>query len=172
MTINAPRLLAGFGTLTLLAAIGLVTSRPAHSGGGPVPVTVVNAVQERDSPARQPVEKFIQISSVNDSSTKNLLYTIPAGKQLVVESMTFFCGNVGDTNHYVALVRNQDSASTLLSFATLAIGPSTSPFPTVTQPIHFHAGPGSTISVDVASSGNNGISSIAVSLSGYLVDVP
>ena len=70
----APRLLAGIGLLALLAAIGLVTSRPAHSGGGPVPVTVVNAVQERDSPARQPVEKFIQISSVNDSSTKNLLY--------------------------------------------------------------------------------------------------
>lgn len=57
-----PRLLAGLGTLTLLAGIGLLASRPAHTTGGPVPVTVTNPVQNRDSPARQPVDTFITIT--------------------------------------------------------------------------------------------------------------
>ena len=38
-----PRLLAGFGTAALLGAVGLFASHPAHSVGGPVPVTVTNA---------------------------------------------------------------------------------------------------------------------------------
>ena len=41
-TIYLPRLLAGFGTLALFGAIGLLASRPAHTAGGPIPVSVAN----------------------------------------------------------------------------------------------------------------------------------
>ena len=40
--LTAPRLFAGFGTLTLLAGIGLLASRPAYTAGGPIAVTVTN----------------------------------------------------------------------------------------------------------------------------------
>ena len=53
------RLLAGVGTLALLAAVGLFSSRPARTAGGPVPVTVANAplaVTAADNPAKQPFQ--------------------------------------------------------------------------------------------------------------------
>ena len=79
----APRLLAGFGTLALLAAFGLFASRPAHTAGGPVPVTVANsslATADLDDPDQQP----FQVTLSPHSSTTNQAtdtYTVPAGKR-------------------------------------------------------------------------------------------
>ena len=83
----APRLLAGFGTLALLAAIGLFASRPAHTAGGPVPVTVANsslATADLDDPDQQP----FQVTLSPHSSTTNQAtdtYTVPAGKRAVID---------------------------------------------------------------------------------------
>ena len=56
LRILTPRYFAAVSLLALLAAVGLFASRPAHTAGGPVPVTVSNTVQNRDTegPARQP----------------------------------------------------------------------------------------------------------------------
>ena len=91
------RLLAGVGTLMLLAAVGLFASRPAHTAGGPVPVNVANAVQDRDSPARQPFQARleIRIENGNTRGTHDGDYTlqgvtVPAGKRLIVQTLTHF----------------------------------------------------------------------------------
>ena len=59
----SPRLLAGFGTLVLLASLGLFASRPAHTAGGPIPVSVANpilAVADTES-ARGPFQTRLDL---------------------------------------------------------------------------------------------------------------
>ena len=84
----APRLLAGIGTLTLLASIILFASRPAHTAGGPVPVTVSNSVhtQDVDNAAREPFQVEIAFSSSSANSSAS--FPVPSGKQLVLENVS------------------------------------------------------------------------------------
>ena len=167
----APRLLAGIGLLALLAAIGLIASRPARTAGGPVPVSVTNAVVDRDSPTRQPVAVTTLIHSPDASTSNNPVYDVPAGKRLVVESMSLIGGG-GNGVSYSCLVRNVASPPTSTSFATLSTGVVTADVATVTQPMRLHAEPGSKIVVDIYTRGVTGGFDANISLSGYLVDVP
>ncbi len=166
-----PRLLAGFGTLTLLTGIGLLSSRPGHTTGGPVPVTVTNSIQNRDSSARQPVDTFMTINGSGLGSASNLVYKVPAGKQLVVESVTFASELLDDPNTYTCQIINKDSTATLLSLAELSIGPGTNVIPSVTQPVTLHVRPNGSVLATVYQSGS-GSFTVQVSLVGYLVDVP
>ena len=82
----APRLFAGIGLLALLAAFGLFASRPAHTAGGPVPVTVANTVMNRDldNSARQPFQTTLQPFSITGYTASDS-FTVPAHKRLVIE---------------------------------------------------------------------------------------
>ena len=170
-----PRLMAGVGTLALLAAVGLFASRPARSVGGPVPVNVANTVtnQDRDSPARQPVEVNIQ----TEAPFGNVVYTVPAGKRLVVHSMTLFTDTPGDTGGYTGLVYTTQSsaqgsaAGKPVSYASLTAGPGTGAVSAVTQPMSLHVEPGGQVGINVLTLSGGPIH-VTVSLSGYLVDVP
>ena len=68
----------------MLAAVGLFASRPAHTAGGPIPVTVSNTVQNHDidNPALQPFQVTLAPSGANPSTDS---YTVPAGKRFVIE---------------------------------------------------------------------------------------
>ncbi len=163
-----PRLLAGVSTVALVAGVGLfAASRPAHSTGGPVPVAVTNAVQDRDSPARQPVEASIAILEDSVASANNLVYTVPAGKRLVVQSMTL----ISNAGSYAGIVDNVDSVGNVVSHASLTTGVNTGVFPTTTQPMNLHVEPGGKVVIGVDESGDFKVNAL-VSLSGYLVDVP
>ena len=169
-----PRLLAGVGTLTLLAAIGLFASRPARTAGGPIPVTVANAPLGVTATEGQPVEGYVAITDpIHTDSRFNLVYTVPAGKQLIVESMSLFCDRLDNTDSYSGLVFNVDSTPipTLVSYATLSAEPGTSTLTATTQPMRLHVGPGGKVAVSVFKTGTVGINAV-VSLSGHLVDVP
>ena len=63
----ASRLLAGFGTAALLGAIGLFASRPAHTAGGPIPVSVANtplATTAADMPSGTAISGSTKYSSL------------------------------------------------------------------------------------------------------------
>ena len=170
----APRLLAGLSAAAFVAGVGLfAASRPAHSTGGPVPVAVTNTVtnQDRDSPARQPVEVSTLIFSPSASSMGSLVYAVPAGKRLVVESMSLVGGGGGGVS-YNCFVRNEVSPPNFISFATLSTGLVTTDIATATQPMHLSVEPGGKIMVDIYTRGVAGGFNAFVSLSGYLVDVP
>ena len=84
------RVVSGLALIGLLAGLGLFVSRPAHTAGGPIPVSVANtplATTATDSPAKQPFQQTLVITS-NGLYTK--FATVPVGKRLVIESMTAF----------------------------------------------------------------------------------
>ena len=165
------RLLAGVGTLTLLAAIGLFASRPARTAGGPVPVTVANAPLAVVTTGGTPVEGFINVATSSSSSSfDNLVYTVPAGKQLIVESMTLFPQSISPAPGYSALVMNTDGVGNTVSFSTVNAGPGTGAFSAATQPMHMHVGPGGAVLVSVFKT--SGRIDVIVSLSGHLEDAP
>lgn len=82
------RMVSGCALLSLLAAVGLFASRPAHTAGGPVPVTVSNTVhtQDVDNAARQPFQAEISFSSTSTNSSA--LFPVPSGKQLILENVS------------------------------------------------------------------------------------
>ncbi len=175
----APRLLAGVGMLALLAALGLFASHPAHTAGGPVPVTVSNTVQNRDvdSSARQPVETSAETILTQNSAGgfgSVLVYTVPAGKRLVVESVSLFAKYLNfDRAGYTVNVENVDSSNRSLSFTAFTAGPGTGATSAATQPMRLHVEPGNRVVVTVFDSHQIGdLVAFDVSLSGYLVDVP
>lgn len=165
----APRLLAGFGTLTLLAAIGLFASRPAHTAGGPVPVTVANTVQNRDtdSPARQPYVGFSDVN-FNGSGLFQALTTVPAGKRLIIESITARYG-ILPVNTYSVLLVGTGSNECL---AGLSLLPTADPRPLKTQMVRMTAEAGDVVYLQVLSNGVANNCQLTVSASGYYVDVP
>ncbi len=161
----APRLLAGFGTLALLASIGLFASRPAHTAGGPVPVAVTNAVQERDSPPRQPVEVNFLLSSTGGQDIFKTMYTVPAGKRLVVEYVTARSFIPSDGNSYSLSFQGGEGR------AFFSVLPDGSPFSSGTQKTLVYVEAGNPFFVSINSNGVN-FTNIDVAFSGYLVDVP
>ena len=162
----APRLLAGIGLLALLAAVGLFASRPAHSVGGPVPVTVTNtplAVSSLDNPARQPVELQPFLSSVGQTST---FYTVPAGKRLVIEYVNVVSNRPDDPNRYsFILVHN-----TL--FTNFSLVPDGSPYVGSSQKVTLYADAGSQVTGFFQYTGSNASPNIYCTISGHLVDLP
>ena len=165
----APRLLAGFGTAALVAAVGFfASSRPAHTAGGPIPVTVANIVQNRDADNfdKQPFVKQMTLTTLGgDSATAS--FTVPAGKRLVVETVTAYRSAVAQPNARVQIFLRATvgGASGLFALPLLAGDTRVS-----TEPLRFRADPQTTVLV--IASLNTPVSSEEddVTISGYYVD--
>ncbi len=166
----APRFFAAFGLLALVGAVGLVSSRPARTAGGPIAVSVANTPLAVTTASGTPAEGFIEIGSPTNSVFNKLLYTVPAGKRLSVDTLTLFTGIIGDTSGYTGLIIHKDAAGNEISYFILSAGPGTGGLSGTTQAYHFQAGPGDTIVVDVLKAGTGPITQAVVSLSGTLAD--
>ena len=165
----APRLFAGIGTLTLLAGLGLLASRPAHTAGGPIAVTVTNplvGVTDADS-ARQAVSSQITLSGPVFSAPSGTLYTVPADKHLVLESMSV-AGNLSDTNKYSIFVTTTQGGVETQTFFDLV--PDGSRFPGMIQPMRLYPDPGTKVDIGVQTAGTK-TPFVAISFSGHLVNL-
>ena len=165
----APRLLAGFGMLALLGGIGLASSRPAHTAGGPVPVTVTNpslAVTDADA-ARQAVTGALSLSGPVFSSPYGTLYTVPANKRLVIETVTAISER-NDLNAYTIEVDTTTGDMLDQTFFTLL--PNGALYETLSQPTRLYADPGSKVQIFTQNNGHNAPFT-GVSFSGHLVDL-
>ena len=163
----APRLLAGFGTAALVAGVGLfASSRPAHTAGGPIPVTVSNsplATSAADNPAKQPVEVQVILSNVATFST---FYTVPAGKRLVIEYVNIFSNYPSDPDDYSFVL---DTDNIFTNFNEVASG---TPYSASSEKVLIYAEAGSAVTGFFQYRGSNTSPQIYVTLSGYLVNVP
>ncbi len=173
---HAPRLFAAVGTLTLLAAAGLfASSRPAHTAGGPVPVTVANTVQnhDRDNPALQPVGVTDFVQTNDQTYATKTLYTVPPGKRLVLESVSAISQAPGDTAGYTVFVNTGTGTGRAVAVVTAspAAAETGGAYSAATQPVRQYADSNSPVFVQVYKKGSAGFQ-VAVSLSGYLVDTP
>ena len=165
----APRLLAGFGTAALVAAVGLfASSRPAHTAGGPIPVTVANTVQNRDAdnPAQQPFQTLIQPSSDTAASAAQS-FSVPAHKRLVIEFVS------SELNEY-------PRGGGAYSYLTTTAGGQTVTYYFAntyestnrkSQVVRLYADPGTDVTVGANTYGGNGVGT-DTELSGYYVNVP
>ena len=172
--LTAPRLLAGFGTLTLLAGIGLFASRPAHTAGGPVAVSVANtplAVLNRDTdnPARHAVGNTLHLVSESLGTILiGSLYTVPANKRLVVEHLSASANTGHDANGYDIEVDTVQNGSQVATYFNEV--PDAAPYSAASQSVRLYGDPGTVVSVNVFPSSHS-LPDINVSFSGYLVDL-
>ena len=167
-----PRLLAGLGLAALLGGLGLVSSRPARSGGGPVPVTVANPsvpVHPTDQAApTEPFQHTFQPTSDTDNRISETI-TVPAHKRLVIEyvsaSLNEYPPGVGG---YVYLATTS-GGETVYYYVTDSV----QDFNKRNQTVRIYADPGTTVTVG-AVSGDNTTPGIGTDteVSGYYVDVP
>ena len=170
--LTGPRLLAGFGTLTLLAGLGLLASRPAHTAGGPIPVSVANtplAVTSADAPYQQPFQAITAYTIPNGSIFSVTLtkgvppITVPAGKRLIIQTVSVNENNPNGQNMraYIEPVSNGVIEGYVLPLVTYS---DADPFQGVTQAVTLSADPGSTIKFGVIAMVSPGITkSIALS---------
>ena len=172
----APRLLAGFSLAALLSAAGLyASSRPARTAGGPIAVNVANtplAVSSTDSRNKQPIQ-FSQdlFIRANESYGDAKVYTVPAGKRLVIESVnagTYSFSPDRYTIAYSSVGGVEKSQQAILSFNLLPDG---APFETGTSLSHLYADDGAGVFAVASRRGFGGFSNISLTFSGYLVDI-
>ena len=176
----APRLLAGFGTAALVAAVGLfASSRPAHTAGGPIPVTVANTVPTTaaDGPAKQPFQATTLYIIPSNSSTGHLDtvdyikdIVVPAGKRLVIQTVSVYENN-GEGQTLQAFIDPLINGSRQ-QYALPPVPDSGVVYPGVTQSMTLSADPGSTIIFEVFRHGSVNTNYVSLTVYGYLVDVP
>ena len=166
------RLAAGFFLLALVAAISLAASRPAHTAGGPIAVTVANAplptVPTDVSAPTQPFQYTFQPSSDAMSRISESI-TVPLHKRLVIEyisaSLNQYSPGIGG---FVDL-QTTAGGDTVYYYLTDSI----TDFSKRNQQVRIYADPGTTVTVEAVSSNFStpGIGS-DTEISGYYVDVP
>lgn len=111
----APRLLAGFGAAALLGAVCLVSSRPAHTAGGPIAVNVANTplavTVAGDSAAKQPfvagtVYRFQDTDTFAGVDTTDgfAAIPVPAGKRLIVQTVGVTAGGGDGSSSFQASI--------------------------------------------------------------------
>ena len=174
LSLAAPRLLAGFGTLTLLAGLGLFASRPARTAGGPIAVSVANtplATMPTDLAApTQPFQHTFQAATdLKTSISKSIV--VPAHKRLVIEyvsaSIIEHPIGVGGTA-YLATTADEETV-TYYTVHNVQDSDKRS------QSVRIYADPGTTVTVGAYSESltakAKGIGT-DTEVSGYYVDVP
>jgi hypothetical protein len=172
---TGPRLLASFGTAALLVGIGLAASRPVHSAGGPIAVDVANAplpITTADDHDKQGVQYGVFIPVSAGSGSSNFSYTVPAGKRLVIESVSASPNNFADNDHYSVLCLTRGGLGNQSGSSSFSVVPDGSPFPTGSVHPHQYADAGSPVSIEVYRTESSGTTSLNISVAGYLVDVP
>ena len=96
------------------------------------------------------------------------LYTVPAGKRLVIDYVSAVSEHFNDANRYNYLLRTTlNGAIQLASFNQLPDG---APSSAVSQKIELFADPGTTVFVDVHPTANND-PDVFLTVSGHLVSL-
>lgn len=163
-----PSLLAGLGGLALLAGIGLFASKPAHSAGGPIAVTVTNAplaVTNVDS-AHEVVGHTITLSSPSAGATlSGGLFIVPAGKRLVIEHLSSSTNVQSDANGYNIEVDTTQGGARVATYFNEV--PDAAPYSAASQSVRLYADPGTNVLVAVYP-GNKNREDLNISFSGHL----
>ena len=174
------RLIGGLTLLTLLTCLGLfVSSRPARTAGGPIPVTVANTVPTTaaDGPAKQPFQAstfYVITPSYTqghlDSAEGYSNIAVPAGKRLVIQTVSVYEDNANGQNMQAFIYPLINGIRQ--GYALPPVPDSGTTYPGVTQSMTLSTDPGSTIIFGVFRSGTAGTNYVTLTVYGYLVDAP
>ena len=172
---HSPRLLAGLGTLTLLTGIGLLASRPAHTAGGPISVSVANA-SLATTPTDNPAKKGVQFSvnlviGANYTQAAQFLYPVPTGRRLVIDSVTAAANGLGDKYHYSLYYDGTGGFGNGQGYGYFNVVPDGSPYSAGQSHGIVYVEANQQVYVEVDRTETIGISSVNVSFAGHLVDI-
>ena len=169
------RLLAGVGTLALLAAVGLFSSRPARTAGGPVPVTVANAplaVTAADNPAKQPFQAFVPVYLPNrQNSATGPTIPVPAGKRLVIQMVSVWRSGTLAPGEGVRAYVGCTVKSSLIFYPLPFVPTDGTVAPGTMQAVTLYADSGTDLMINVFRNGTSGDEADFASVTGYLVDM-
>ena len=179
----APRLLAGTGLTALLGAGAIVSSRPAHSTGGPVPVTETSPVTTLagDGIGKQPFAATINISIASGASggTDNGNVTpgtqtvaVPAGKRLVVQMVSVYRSRSLTAGSGVQIFLNGNVNGGYASYAMPSAIANGATYAGASQAMTFVADAGTEVLANAFRTVTTGAETDTVTVSGYLVNVP
>lgn len=144
---------AGLPTVSIAAPL-TGNGTPASPPGIQSPLNV----RDVDHPTRQPV--------FASSITEGVIYTVPAGKRLVIEYISGY-KNLPNTNPLPIIILQSTPGTHVIAPETWSDAGSTRSW-IFSKAINFYVSPGSPVSVTTSGAG----SSIQTYMSGYLVDVP
>ena len=170
------RIAGGLTLLSLLAGIGLFASRPAHTAGGPVPVTVANApLATRPIDIATPAQPFAKrMDLIIDKGIAKGTFTVPANKRLVLTYVSSNCGVAPGTTPLFDLDTfvNGQQVESHLPFTRQGAIFGEDVF-ALSCPVTVYADSGTVVTVAILDSDNSTNSGgLIVGLYGYYVDVP
>lgn len=169
------RVASGLALLGLMAAVGLFASRPAHTAGGPVPVTVANTplpTTAADNPAVQPFQQ--EISYYFDVGSRTAVLDsegiiVPAGKRLVIQTVSEYSTSRASTGMKTFIHVKSRGVNGQYSLPPLQnIG---QPYPGAVQTITLYADPASTVSFEVLRANPTDVEYAVFEVCGYYVNI-
>ena len=151
---------------------GNVAVTVGNSSGNPVPVQIVDGTSE------QPYTLNVNINiadgatggSANGNTTGAQSFAVPAGKRLVVETVSMY--RPGDIGQSVQIFVNTFSGAQYSAFAVPSAAGSGGVYTGATQAMKFYADPGTRGVVNAFRSGPTSSETVTVAIAGHLVDVP
>ena len=171
----SPRFLAGFGTLAVLGGLGLASSRPAHTAGGPIAVSIANAplsTTPTDNPNKQGVQ-FTSLYFIADGAqTAGRLgvYKVPAGKRLVIETVTGTSLAL-QSNAYNIYFRTVGGLGSTFVRGAFDLLPNGTVNPSASTHPHQYAEAGTMVEIEIVRAQAGGDAPVAVVFTGCLVDI-
>ena len=170
------------GTISLaVLAIALVTGRGQSTTSLPetaaTAVTVTNPVanpvrtRAADNPAFQPVQfrTYIEIPDATSSAAKSV-YTVPAGKRLVIQTLSMYRTGTVTSGQSVQVFIDASFEGAYVSVALPSV-PATGTDPGTTLTAPCYADPGTSVEFYDYRTGSSGDEFDYVSVIGYLVNL-
>ena len=169
------RVASGLALLGLLTAVGLFASHPAHSVGGPVPVTVTNApLATRPIDIATPAQPFAkQMDLTFAGGTASQSFPVPANKRLVLTYISSNCAVAPGAKAFFDLSTtvNGQQVESHLPFTSQGAIFGHDAF-ALSCPVTIYADSGTVVTVSVLDNDTVGSGGLIVGLYGYYVDVP
>jgi|GEM_PF-584813 len=176
------RLAGGLAVIGLIAGLGLLLSRPAHTAGGPIAVNVANTplavTLAGNAAGQQPFAAATDYRFLNDALSASVdtadgyqTITVPAGKRLIIQTVSARANGGGGSSRFQASIGTTANGS--LQFFTLPIVSDFGiPFAGATQSVTLTCDSGTAIPFECWRANPLSTQYIRVAVSGYLVDTP
>ena len=178
--IRRVRLAGGLAAASLIAGLGLLASRPAHTAGGPIAVSVANTplatIPTDEAAPRQPFQgsttyviKDHEYFGDADSDDGFNEIKVPAGKRLMIQTVSIRKLSNNNEDIRPIIVTNVNAA--LGAYSLPNIHDTGAVEPGITQALTLSGDAGTTIHFALYRTGTTGKEYLDVSIYGYLVNI-
>jgi len=138
--------------------------------------TSATITRDSDAPARHPFQRFGYFSIDSPAWGASDSFTVPAGKELVIEYLSIRSNIVSGGNQIVTYSLTNTGMGGIGLFSYVPQTTIVSTFGTIgylaDRLVRIYCDPGSTVTVQALRNGSAGSDTVSYTLSGHLIDVP